>query len=156
MRVKASQIDQDKREERQRSGRRMRVGFQVVVLALIVALAFILVFPTAQRHSAQQVEKERWKVRQAEAQAQVNELQDELDRWEDPAFIKAQARKRLSYVMPGETSYRVSDPENAPAPPVTSPPAPEPSGDQTLGPEEDLRAPWYFELWDSTIQAGLQ
>jgi cell division protein FtsB len=34
-------------------------------------------------------------------------LEDELSRWNDPAYVKAQARDRLGWVLPGETGYRV-------------------------------------------------
>jgi len=50
----------------------------------------------------------------ADLQAQLEEKNTELDalatqraRWNDPAYIRAQARDRLFYVMPGETSYLV-------------------------------------------------
>ena len=39
----------------------------------------------------------------------VTELQDELARWDDSAYVKAQARARLGWVMPGEVGYRVVD-----------------------------------------------
>lgn len=37
----------------------------------------------------------------------VESMQVERNRWNDPAFIRAQARNRLYYVMPGEVSYLV-------------------------------------------------
>lgn len=40
-------------------------------------------------------------------QARVAELEDELARWDDPAFVRAEARTRLGWVMPGEVGYRV-------------------------------------------------
>ena len=39
--------------------------------------------------------------------AQIDQLKGELARWDDPAYVKAQARERLGWVMPGETGYRV-------------------------------------------------
>lgn len=42
-----------------------------------------------------------------ERTARVAELQGELARWDDPAYVKAQARARLGWVMPGDTGYRV-------------------------------------------------
>jgi cell division protein FtsB len=56
-------------------------------------------------------------------QTQINQLQAKLDaakenleniteekkRWDDPVFIRAQARDRLFYVVPGEISYLVLD-----------------------------------------------
>ncbi|WP_269047895.1 FtsB family cell division protein [Paenarthrobacter sp. Z7-10] len=38
---------------------------------------------------------------------QQADLKKELSRWDDPAYIKAQARDRVNMVMPGETSYWV-------------------------------------------------
>jgi len=155
MRAAAQQIDQTKREERQRAGTRMRVGFQVVVLALVVTLAFILVFPTARLYSTQQEEKARLAAAVEVATVRADDLQAELDRWEDPAFIKAQARQRLSYIMPGERSYRVNDPENAPELPTVTPPPPIPDPAE-LGPQDQAPPPWYSQLWDSTLEAGRQ
>jgi cell division protein FtsB len=37
----------------------------------------------------------------------ITQLQDELNRWNDPAFVKAQARDRLGWLLPGETGFRV-------------------------------------------------
>lgn len=42
-----------------------------------------------------------------ERSAEVAQLQEELARWNDPAYVRAQARTRLGWVMPGEVGYRV-------------------------------------------------
>jgi len=44
-----------------------------------------------------------------QAKKEVQQMQVERKRWEDPAYIRAQARDRLYYVMPGEISYLVMD-----------------------------------------------
>ena len=41
------------------------------------------------------------------SQSSINRLQDEKARWNDPAYVKEQARARFGYLMPGETSYVV-------------------------------------------------
>lgn len=43
----------------------------------------------------------------ADRQADVSRLSDELNRWNDPDYVKTQARDRLGWVVPGETGYRV-------------------------------------------------
>lgn len=43
------------------------------------------------------------------AKKEVAAMQVERKRWEDPAYIKSQARDRLYYVMPGEVSFLVMD-----------------------------------------------
>ncbi|MEI6590829.1 MAG: septum formation initiator family protein, partial [Actinomycetes bacterium] len=44
-----------------------------------------------------------------QAKDNVEKMQVERLRWEDPVYIRAQARDRLYYVMPGEVSYLVMD-----------------------------------------------
>ena len=43
----------------------------------------------------------------------VAKLQGEVDRWTDPAYVRAQARERLYFVMPGEVGYIVLDGKQA-------------------------------------------
>jgi cell division protein FtsB len=50
----------------------------------------------------------------SDAQAQViamrdanNHLRNDKNRWEDPVYVRSQARDRLFYVLPGEISYLV-------------------------------------------------
>ena len=50
----------------------------------------------------------------AQRQQRVAELSDELDRWQDPAFVRIQARQRLGWVVPGETGYVVLGPDGKP------------------------------------------
>ena len=44
----------------------------------------------------------------------ISQLEDELSRWNDPAFVKAQARDRLGWLLPGETGFRVVGPDGKP------------------------------------------
>jgi cell division protein FtsB len=44
-----------------------------------------------------------------EQQRRVVELEAERQRWDDPAYVKAQARKRLHFCMPDETCYVTID-----------------------------------------------
>lgn len=37
----------------------------------------------------------------------VEEIEAERDRWKDPAYVRAEARDRLFFVMPGETQLSV-------------------------------------------------
>lgn len=41
------------------------------------------------------------------AEEAVAQMQAERDRWQDPVYIRSQARDRLYYVLPGEVSYLV-------------------------------------------------
>jgi hypothetical protein len=73
----------------------------------------------------------------AATQARVAELADAKVKWSDPAYVVAQARDRLHYVMPGEVGYIVLHPAVVPAAGVVRVAAPAPSD------------PWYVALWGS-------
>lgn len=44
-------------------------------------------------------------------QAAIGGLQAELAKWNDADYVKAQARQRLGWVVPGETGYKVIGPD---------------------------------------------
>jgi type II secretory pathway pseudopilin PulG len=120
---------------------------------VIATIVFALIFPTLRLYMAQQDQRAQLREQVAAAAAANEELVAALQRWEDPAYVKAQARQRLSFAMPGDRTFRVSDPENAPALETEPPPAP-PSvhlAPDNSGPEAD---PWYAKLWESAVVAG--
>lgn len=43
------------------------------------------------------------------AKKEVADMQVERKRWDDPVYVRSQARQRLYYVLPGEVSYLVMD-----------------------------------------------
>ena len=74
----------------------------------------------------------------------VTELEQSLSRWDDPAYIEAQARARLHYVKPGEVGYVVLAEEETTAPETTPtrPMAQAPKG-----------GPWWSAVWSTVRQA---
>lgn len=50
----------------------------------------------------------------AERTDRISQLEDELSRWNDPAFVKAQARDRLGWLLPGDTGFKVIGPDGKP------------------------------------------
>jgi len=89
-------------------------GFALSMLALIVAALLVLAAPLKtlieQRQQIAQLEASL-----ADAQDAVDDLNDEVARWSDPAYIQAQARERLYYVLPGDISYLVVGDAGGPA-----------------------------------------
>jgi cell division protein FtsB len=153
LRAQADGIEEVKRQEAAAAKRRLRIGFQIVLLAAIGLVVFTLIFPTLRLYLAQQVERADLRS-QVEAAAQQNEeLEAALKRWEDPAYVKAQARARLSYAMPGDRTFRVSDPENAPTPQAAPAPQSPPAHLDSDAAAADV-PPWYVNLWRSTVAAG--
>lgn len=113
---------------------------------------FTLLFPTVRAYLGQQAELGALATKVTTAEQDEESLRHELDRWQDPAYVAAQARARLGYVMPGETSYRVIDPEV-----VVEDPEADGGADLTAGPTVPVGgglAPWYTTIWESVQVAG--
>jgi len=79
----------------------------------------------------------------AELRTSVAELETELRLWEDPAYVRARARERLNFVLPGEVGYIVVDESGEASEPVDGPAGVAVSGD----------GPWYSRLWASVEAA---
>jgi cell division protein FtsB len=81
-------------------------GFALSMLALIVAALLVLAAPLKtlieQRQTIAQLEASV-----ADAHDAVDDLNEQVARWSDPAYIQAQARERLYYVLPGDVSYLI-------------------------------------------------
>ena len=70
------------------------------------------------------------------ARARVSALEHQQEQLQDPAYVAAEARRRLHYVMPGETAYVLIEPSPA------------------AGAEDDrAEQPWYSQLWGSVREA---
>jgi hypothetical protein len=85
-------------------------------------------------------------------QQEVAGLSAERRRWDDPAYVRAQARERLHLVMPGETGFVVLDdsPASLPVPDPRSAAAVLPAA----GSPADTSSSWYAKVWSSVRIAG--
>ncbi|NYF13212.1 cell division protein FtsB [Pseudoclavibacter sp. JAI123] len=88
----------------------VRPNGATVLVALVVILGIAVLAPTAQRYIAQRQYVAQLQAELTQTQQSVDEIATERDRWSDPAYIQSQARGRLLFVMPGDTSYLVLDP----------------------------------------------
>jgi cell division protein FtsB len=124
--------------------RRTNLTGRAAMLALVVCmLAISLAYPLRE-YLAQRSEIGEYRAKVAEQRERVAELEAAHKRWQDPAYVEAQARDRLRYVMPGETSYVVLEAEEAPAP----------DGVIEQEPAEEEPSPWFADLWESVAAAG--
>jgi cell division protein FtsB len=83
-------------------------GFSILVLGILVL--FLVVLAPGLRTLLEQ--RQQIADLEASVQAQkehVQDLKQQRARWDDPAYIRAQARDRLFYVMPGEYPYLIID-----------------------------------------------
>ena len=83
----------------------------------------------------------------AQSQQSIEQLQREKRRWEDPAYVEAQARARFGWVMPGEIAYQVIGADGEPL-----------SADESLSAPDDAvpddHPVWWQAAWGSVVAAG--
>ncbi|NLP82308.1 septum formation initiator family protein [Microbacterium sp. CFH 90308] len=121
-------------------------GFMVIMLGLVVLAAFVLV-PTIGTYVDQRQQIAALEAAVQLSRDQVEELESQRERWNDPAYITTQARERLYYVKPGEVIYLVDDD----LPPELEPQEQAPVSDDV----EQTRTDWMSQLVRSVTEAGL-
>ena len=89
---------------------RGRINARAVGLVLIALILVLFLAQPTQRYFAQRAQINALRQQVDASQERVTKANAELERWNDPAYVKAQARARLHFVMPGETQYIVLDP----------------------------------------------
>jgi len=105
----------------------------IVVGVLAVSYAYPLRAWYDQHSRRSALEQESTELRES-----IDELETELRLWDDPVYVRAQARVRLNFVMPGEIGYVVFDDTGATRPVTTAEGIPVTAG-----------GPWYSRLWAS-------
>ncbi|MFV0425860.1 MAG: FtsB family cell division protein [Beutenbergiaceae bacterium] len=124
-----------------------QVTVRAVLLMIVLLVAFIVLAPTLRAYLAQQQQLRELNDTIAATQERTDELAVAVDRWNDASYVQAQARERLGFVRPGETPYRVIDPETATGA--------EPASDADSGLVNVPRSgPWYLIMADSVQVAG--
>jgi cell division protein FtsB len=83
-------------------------GFAFTVLGLIV-LAVIVLAPSLRILVEQQQQIAELRAAVEEKKNSVDDLHDDVTRWDDPAYIESQARDRLNYVFPRDYTYLIID-----------------------------------------------
>lgn len=89
--------------------RGFRLNSSSIALLLLIVFGVLTLAPRVQTWFSQRQAIFEAQNQLEQAKKDVVEMQIERKRWEDPAYIRAQARDRLYYVMPGEVSYLVMD-----------------------------------------------
>ncbi|WP_327703233.1 septum formation initiator family protein [Streptomyces decoyicus] len=123
---------------RARPPRRNRLTGRAALLALVMcSLVVALAYPIRQYVSQRSdIADQRRKAQ--DAGAALDRLREQKARWQDPEYVRQQARRHLHYVLPGETGYIVQDGSG--------------TGSAPKGPQAAQR-PWYENLWD-TVDAA--
>ena len=96
---------------------RLRPAVVKLLCVVMVLIALASLVPVALKFFNQKEEIRATEQGLQQAQQQVAAKQRAVDNWNDPNFIKAQARDRLFYVLPGESQLGIIKDIEIPAPP---------------------------------------
>lgn len=111
---------------------------RALILALVAVTLFLSLTVPVRQWFAQRAEIAQLRADVEAARDRVAALQLEKLRWDDPAFVAAEARRRLHFVLPGEVGYVALGTEK-----TQEEIAAEAAGDQ----------PWYSTLWGAVRAA---
>lgn len=86
---------------------RPRFTSRMAVLMVVVAVLVVSYASSMRAYLQQRGHINDLRDQIAHSQSDITRLEREKRRWDDKAFVQAQARDRLGWVLPGETSYQV-------------------------------------------------
>jgi len=91
-----------------RFGRR-RTSNRLLALSAIFFILALTIAPPVKHYFTQRAQISALKAQLSEDNSALQKAREELTLWQDPEYIKSQARERLHFVLPGERQYIVTD-----------------------------------------------
>ncbi|WP_248580555.1 septum formation initiator family protein [Nocardioides sp. InS609-2] len=127
--------------------RRPRLTGRAAVLVLVLAVLVVSYASSMRAYLQQREHISDLKSAIAERETSINELEREKRRWQDPAYVEAQARAHFGYLMPGETGFVVLDAKGEPLE----------ANAELSDPDEVVKTEpkaWWDDAWASVELAG--
>ena len=113
---------------------------------MVLAVLTVSYASSARAYLQQRDHLESLREQIAAKEASIADLEREMRRWDDDAYVRQQARE-LGYVMPGETSYVVLDEDGEPLERSSELGDPDEVGD-------DVEPAVWEDAWESVLLAG--
>ncbi len=129
------------RSKRVFSSRRPGSGRTFSLVAVFFIIALVLA-PPIQNYFTQRAQINALRAQVDGDRAALEAARIELTRWQDPDYVKAQARERLHFVMPGERQYIVTGTPNGEGEVTTN----------KVADQLEDGAPWYTRMIASITQ----
>ncbi|MDQ0665250.1 cell division protein FtsB [Arthrobacter ulcerisalmonis] len=118
---------------------------RMLALAVVMVAITIMLAPTVKIFFDKKAEIDALNADIAARQAEGDVLRQQVSRWQDPNYVKQQARDRINMVMPGETGYWVFGSDE---------PAGESSSPAGAAAQDPADLPWVDSLWESIRRAA--
>lgn len=94
---------------RQLRFRRRRTSNRVLALSGILFILALTIAPPLKHYFTQRAQMSALKSQLSADNTALQKARQEILLWQDPEYIKTQARERLHFVLPGERQYIVTD-----------------------------------------------
>ena len=95
------------RESSSKQPARKRPVLSLVLALLIVLAGVVQLLATAHTYAVNVGELNTLKAQEAALSEKKEDIENDIQRWNDKAYVISQARERLGFVFPGETSVMV-------------------------------------------------
>ena len=99
---------------------RRRTSGRMFVLVTILFLLTLTLAPPLKHYFTQRAQINSLNAQLVSDNKALEKARQELLLWQDPEFVKSQARERLHFVLPGERQYIVSEGKTSPETTVTT------------------------------------
>lgn len=93
-----------------RFGRR-RTSNRILALSAIFFVLALTIAPPVKHYFTQRAQISALKAQLSADNSALQKAREELTLWQDPEYVKSQARERLHFVLPGERQYIVTEGE---------------------------------------------
>jgi cell division protein FtsB len=127
--------------------RSSRFTGRAMVLVLVLSVLTISYASSLKAYFQQHSQIQDLRTRIAASESDIHRLESEKARWQDPAYVREQARARFGYLMPGQTSYVVIGEDGKPLAPQST--LSDPRTNTTSTPTA-----WWTTEWRSVELAG--
>ncbi len=108
---------------------RHRLTGRAAVLVLVVVALMVSYASSLRAYLDQRAHIAALEERIQRSERNIEALEEEKERWKDPAYVISQARARFAFGFPGEVGYQVLDEEGEPLDPQATLADPEPVDD---------------------------
>ncbi|MFT8856770.1 FtsB family cell division protein [Bifidobacterium aquikefiri] len=110
------------------------------IAMIIILLGTVELVSTFHTYAINLSELNGLRKQEASLVAQKKDLENQISRWNDKAYVTAQARERLGFVFPGEEAVRVLHPEDVTGTKTNK------NAKQEDSSSDAATLPWYSEL----------
>lgn len=124
--------------------RRLDRASRFLAVAAIFFIVIVLIGSPLQKYFAQRAQINALSLQVEANKRDLAEARKELELWNDPNYIKSQARARLHFVLPGERQYILSNPIDLEGKDKSN----------QVATNIPLGVPWYTRLIATITEAG--